>query len=37
MATSRITKNFIVSGKEQVEMFADAVESDKGQVFSVRR
>lgn len=27
MATSSITKNFIVSGKEQVEMFADAVES----------
>jgi hypothetical protein len=27
MATSSITKNFIISGKEQVEMFADAIES----------
>lgn len=27
MATSSITKNFIVSGKRQVEMFADAVEA----------
>lgn len=26
MATSSITKNFIVSGKEQVEMFANAIE-----------
>ena len=26
MATSSITKNFIVSGEEQVEMFADAIE-----------
>ena len=27
MATSSITKNFGISGKEQVEMFADAIES----------
>lgn len=27
MATSSITKNFVISGKEQVEMFADAIES----------
>ena len=27
MATSCITKNFIISGQEQVEMFADAVEA----------
>lgn len=26
MATSSITKNFIVSGKAQAEMFADAIE-----------
>ena len=26
MATSSITKNFVVSGKEQVEMFANAIE-----------
>ena len=26
MATSSITKNFIVSGEEQVEMFANAIE-----------
>ena len=27
MATSSITKNFVISGKEQVEAFADAVEA----------
>lgn len=27
MATSSITKNFVVSGKEQVERFADAIEA----------
>ena len=27
MATSSITKNFIISGQKQVEMFADAVEA----------
>lgn len=27
MATSSIIKNFIISGQEQVEMFADAVEA----------
>jgi hypothetical protein len=27
MATSSITKNFVISGKEQVEKFADAIES----------
>ena len=26
MATSSITKNFVVSGTEQVEMFANAIE-----------
>ena len=26
MAASSITKNFVVSGKEQVEMFANAIE-----------
>lgn len=27
MATSSITKNFIIAGKRQVEMFADAIEA----------
>ncbi len=27
MATSSITKNFIISGQEQVEMFVDALEA----------
>ena len=27
MATSSITKNFIISGHKQVEMFADAIEA----------
>ena len=27
MATSSISRNFIISGKEQVEMFADAIEA----------
>ena len=27
MAVSSITKNFIISGQKQVEMFADAIES----------
>ncbi|MDE6232525.1 MAG: hypothetical protein K2M60_04155 [Lachnospiraceae bacterium] len=27
MATSSITKNFIISGEKQVKMFADAVEA----------
>ena len=27
MATSSITKNFVISGKRQVEMFAEAVEA----------
>ncbi len=26
LATSSITKNFIISGKEQVEMFVNAIE-----------
>lgn len=26
MATSSITKNFVISGKEQVEMFVNAME-----------
>ena len=27
MATSSITKNFIISGQDQVEMFVDALEA----------
>ena len=27
MATSSITKNFIISGQKQIEMFANAVEA----------
>ena len=27
MATSSITKNFIISGEKEVEMFADAIEA----------
>ena len=27
MATSSVTKNFVISGKRQVEMFADAIEA----------
>ena len=27
MATSSITKNFIISGQKQVEMFADVIEA----------
>lgn len=27
MATSSITKNFVISGQKQVEMFADAIEA----------
>lgn len=27
MATSSITKNFVISGNQQVEMYADAVEA----------
>ena len=27
MATSSITKNFIISGQKQVEMFVDAIEA----------
>lgn len=27
MATSSISRNFIISGKEQVETFADAIEA----------
>lgn len=27
MATSSITKNFVISGQEQVDMFADAIEA----------
>lgn len=27
MATSSITKNFIISGQKQVKMFADAIEA----------
>ena len=38
MATSSITKNFVISGREQVEAFADAIEAaanDKTQVQKV--
>lgn len=27
MATSSITKNFVISGRDQVEAFADAIEA----------
>ena len=27
MATSSITKNFVISGEKQVKMFADAIEA----------
>ena len=27
MATSSITKNFVISGQKQVEMFVDAIEA----------
>ena len=27
MATSSVTKNFVISGKEQVEKFANAIEA----------
>ena len=27
MATSSITKNFVISGKRQVELFTDAIEA----------
>lgn len=30
MATSSITKNFVISGKEQVEMFVNAIEEHGG-------
>lgn len=35
MATSSITKNFVISGKEQVEMFVKAIE-ESAQNRSVR-
>ena len=36
MATSIITKNFIVSGVEQVEMFANAIEESYQESLSKR-
>ena len=30
MATSSITKNFVISGKKQVEMFVNAIEESAG-------
>ena len=36
MATSSITKNFIVSGVEQVEMFANAIEESYQESLSKR-
>ena len=37
MATSSITKNFIISGQKQVEMFADAIEASAKTVLYVFR
>lgn len=37
MATSSITKNFVISGKEQVEMFVNAIEESAKTVLSVLR
>lgn len=36
MATSSITKNFVVFGKEQVEVFANAVEESFNDPTSVK-
>ena len=30
MATSSVTKNFVISDKEQVEMFVNAIEESAG-------
>lgn len=35
MATSSITKNFVISGKEQVEMFVNAIEESAKTILSV--
>ena len=32
MATSSITKNFIISGQKQVEMFVDAIEASAREI-----
>ena len=37
MATSSITKNFVISGKEQVEAFADAMETAANDKTPVRK
>ena len=37
MATSSITKNFVVSGREQVEVFADAIEAAANDKTPVRK
>lgn len=34
MATSSITKNFVISGEEQVELFLDALEASASSVAS---
>ncbi len=34
MATSSITKNFVVSGKEQAEKFANAIEESANNISS---
>lgn len=33
MATSSITKNFVVSGNEQVDLFAEAIEKSANYVY----
>lgn len=37
MATSSITKNFVVSGEQQVEKFANAIEASATSVTPVSR
>lgn len=37
MATSSITKNFVISGKKQVEMFADAIEESANDQTSMEK
>ena len=37
MATSSITKNFVISGRKQVEMFADAIEASANDMWLRRK
>ena len=37
MATSSITKNFVISGRDKVEAFADAIESAANDKTPVQR